>query len=99
MKEIIEAYAASYLKGQESKAKEVVKNKMYDINKLKQLRDETGISFSLCKKALEESKNDLELAKNYLINGELPKPRISQIAALSQGIIFPTFIIMVKLRL
>lgn len=39
---------------------------MYDINKLKQLREETGISFSLCKKALEEGKNDLDSAKKFL---------------------------------
>ncbi len=39
---------------------------MYDINKLKQLREETGVSFSLCKKALEESKNDIEKAKKLL---------------------------------
>jgi elongation factor Ts len=39
---------------------------MYDINKLKQLRKETGISFSLCKKALEEAKNNLENAKKLL---------------------------------
>ena len=53
---------------------------MYDIKKLKQLREETGISFSLCKKALEESKNNIEIAKNYLINGELPKLKINQAA-------------------
>lgn len=39
---------------------------MYDIKKLKQLRDETGVSFSLCKKALEESKNDMVEAKKLL---------------------------------
>jgi len=39
---------------------------MYDIKKLKQLREETGISFSLCKKALEESKNNSENAKKLL---------------------------------
>lgn len=39
---------------------------MYDINKLKQLREETGVSFSLCKKALEESKNDIAAAKKLL---------------------------------
>ncbi len=37
-----------------------------DINKLKTLRQETGVSFSLCKKALEESKNNLEEAKKLL---------------------------------
>ena len=39
---------------------------MYDIKKLKQLRIETGVSFSLCKKALEESKNNLTEAKKLL---------------------------------
>ena len=39
---------------------------MYDINRLKTLREQTGVSFSLCKKALEESKNDLEKAKKLL---------------------------------
>ena len=39
---------------------------MYDIKKLKELRAETGISFSLCKKALEESKNNLGEAKKLL---------------------------------
>ena len=39
---------------------------MYDIKKLKQLRQNTGVSFSLCKKALEESKNDLIKAKKLL---------------------------------
>ena len=39
---------------------------MYDIKKLKQLRQNTGVSFSLCKKALEESKNDLVKAKKLL---------------------------------
>lgn len=39
---------------------------MYDIKKLKQLRIETGVSFSLCKRALEESKNDLAKAKKLL---------------------------------
>lgn len=39
---------------------------MYDIKKLKQLREETGVSFSLCKKALEESKNNLVEAKKLL---------------------------------
>lgn len=39
---------------------------MYDIKKLKQLREQTGISFSLCKKALEEGKNDLDSAKKFL---------------------------------
>lgn len=39
---------------------------MYDIKKLKQLREETGVSFSLCKKALEETKNNFPEAKKLL---------------------------------
>jgi elongation factor Ts len=37
-----------------------------DVNLLKQLREQTGLSFSLCKKALEESNNDIEEAKKKL---------------------------------
>jgi elongation factor Ts len=37
-----------------------------DFAKLKELREETGISFSLCKKALEETKNDMSAAKKKL---------------------------------
>jgi len=40
---------------------------MYDINKLKTLRNETGVSFSICKKALEEAKNDIDKAKKILL--------------------------------
>ncbi|MBI3619527.1 elongation factor Ts [Candidatus Roizmanbacteria bacterium] len=39
---------------------------MYDVAKLKKLREETGVSFSLCKKALEEAKNDITAAKKLL---------------------------------
>lgn len=39
---------------------------MIDYTKLKELRASTGVSFSLCKKALEETKNDMELAKKKL---------------------------------
>lgn len=39
---------------------------MYDIKKLKQLREQTGISFSLCKKFLEEGNNNLDDAKKLL---------------------------------
>lgn len=39
---------------------------MIDYKKLKQLRFETGVSFSLCKKALEETKNEITLAKKKL---------------------------------
>ncbi|MDD5750751.1 MAG: elongation factor Ts [Candidatus Pacebacteria bacterium] len=39
---------------------------MDNIEQLKQLRDETGISMMECKKALEESKGDLKRAKEIL---------------------------------
>lgn len=37
-----------------------------DIEKLKELRARSGVSFALCKKALEESKNDMEKAVKRL---------------------------------
>lgn len=37
-----------------------------DFKKLKILREETDVSFSLCKKALEEANNDLKLARQKL---------------------------------
>lgn len=39
---------------------------MVDYTKLKQLREETGVSFALCKKALEETDNNIEAAKKNL---------------------------------
>ncbi len=39
---------------------------MADIQKLKQLRELTGVSFALCKKALEESNDNIEEAKKKL---------------------------------
>lgn len=36
------------------------------MDKLKQLRQETGVSYSLCKKALDEAKGDLSAAKKLL---------------------------------
>ena len=39
---------------------------MVDLEKLKQLREETGISFAICKKALEEAKNDISKAKKFI---------------------------------
>ena len=38
-----------------------------DLKKLKTLREQTGVSFSLCKKALEETNNDLEKAKSLVL--------------------------------
>ena len=39
---------------------------MISINQLKQLREETGISITECKKALQEAKGDIEKAKKIL---------------------------------
>ncbi|MGB9743196.1 MAG: translation elongation factor Ts [Minisyncoccales bacterium] len=39
---------------------------MISINQIKQLREETGISISDCRKALIESRGDLEMAKEIL---------------------------------
>jgi len=61
---------------------------MYDIKKLKQLRDETGISFSLCKKALEEGKNDLENAKKLLKKWGIAKAKDKSTRDTSAGTIF-----------
>lgn len=41
-------------------------NKQVDFEKLKELREKTGVSFSLCKKALEESGNDTKAAAKLL---------------------------------
>lgn len=39
---------------------------MIDYEKLKRLRKESGVSFSLCKKALDETNNDIENARKKL---------------------------------
>lgn len=61
---------------------------MYDIKKLKQLREETGISFSLCKKALEESKNNIEAAKKLLNKWGIAKAKDKSSRKTETGIIF-----------
>lgn len=61
---------------------------MYDIKKLKQLRDETEISFSLCKKALEESKNDIPAAKKLLNKWGVAKALDKSSRNTGAGIIF-----------
>ena len=61
---------------------------MYDIKKLKQLREETGISFSLCKKALEESKNSIETAKKLLSKWGIAKAQDKSNRNTEAGIIF-----------
>ena len=61
---------------------------MVDITKLKQLRQETGISLALCKKALEESAGDLKKAKTLLNKwgGEKVKDKMDRMT--TQGGIF-----------
>ena len=61
---------------------------MYDINKLKQLREETGISFSLCKKALEEGKNSLDNAKKLLKKWGIAKAKDKSTRNTEAGAIF-----------
>ncbi len=39
---------------------------MKDIDKLKQLREETGVSYAMCKDALEEAKGDMVKARELL---------------------------------
>lgn len=59
-----------------------------DIQLLKKLREETGVSFSLCKKALEESKNNLEHAKKLLTKWGAEKILDKKERATTQGGLF-----------
>lgn len=61
---------------------------MYDIKKLKQLREETGISFSSCKKALEEASNNIEKAKKLLLKWGAKTITEKQERSTNQGAIF-----------
>ncbi|MBI4009111.1 elongation factor Ts [Candidatus Roizmanbacteria bacterium] len=61
---------------------------MLDIKKLKQLREETGISIALCKKALEESTNDITKAKKLLSSWGVEKVKDKMRKTTSQGAIF-----------
>jgi elongation factor Ts len=61
---------------------------MYDIKKLKQLREETGISFSLCKKAIEEEKNNLDNAKKLLKKWGIAKAKDKSDRITAAGAIF-----------
>lgn len=59
-----------------------------DINKLKSLRRETEISFSMCKKALEESNNNIEKAKKLLLTWGIEKASDKAERKTFQGAIF-----------
>lgn len=59
-----------------------------DFDKLKHLREETGISFALCKKALEETDNDMVKAKKKLSDWGAEKVREKGARSTSQGALF-----------
>lgn len=61
---------------------------MVDLNKLKQLRKETGISFAMCKKALEETNNDIETSKKMMQKWGLEKAVDKEKRLTTQGAIF-----------
>ncbi|NTU46317.1 elongation factor Ts [Candidatus Roizmanbacteria bacterium] len=61
---------------------------MADIQKLKQLREETGVSFSLCKKALDETNDNIEAAKKKLNEWGAEKVKDKAERTTSQGGIF-----------
>lgn len=59
-----------------------------DFDLLKKLRAETGVSFSLCKKALEESDNNMEKAKKKLTQWGAKKAADKADRETSQGALF-----------
>ncbi|NTU73706.1 elongation factor Ts, partial [Candidatus Roizmanbacteria bacterium] len=61
---------------------------MADIQKLKQLREETGVSFAMCKKALDETDNNIEAAKKKLNEWGAEKVTEKSTRETSQGGIF-----------
>ena len=61
---------------------------MIDYSKLKTLREKTGVSFSLCKKALEESKNNIKDAQKKLNDWGAEKINEKSNRIVSQGAIF-----------
>jgi len=61
---------------------------MFDIKKLKQLREETGVSFAMCKKALEETKNNIAKSKPLLAKWGAEKVTEKATKKTSNGAIF-----------
>ncbi len=61
---------------------------MYDIKKLKTLREQTGVSFSLCKKALEETDNDMEKSKKLLSKWGADKVKDKESRKTNAGAVF-----------
>ncbi len=58
-----------------------------DLALLKKLREETGVSFSVCKKALEEGENNIEKAKKLLGKWGEKKAADKADRATGQGVI------------
>lgn len=61
---------------------------MVDIEKLKKLRKKTDISLAMCRKALEETKNDMKKAEELLIKWGAEKISEKKDRATNQGAIF-----------
>ncbi len=61
---------------------------MVDYKKLKELREKTGVSFSLCKKALEETKNNIPAAEKKLNEWGAKKAAEKSERSTSQGGLF-----------
>lgn len=61
---------------------------MSDLDKLKQLREETGVSYAICKKALDEAEGNVEKARDILKSkgAEVAKKKAER--ATNQGSIF-----------
>ena len=59
-----------------------------DFAKLKLLREKSGVSFSLCKKALEETKNDISASQKLLTKWGADKLADKSGRSTSQGAIF-----------
>lgn len=61
---------------------------MSTIDVLKKLREETSVSFSLCKKALDESGNDIEKAKKLLSKWGIEQSESKLLRKTQQGSLF-----------
>ena len=59
-----------------------------DFTKLKELREKTGVSFALCKKALEETNNDIEKSEKLLSEWGVEKAEKKADRETEQGGIF-----------
>jgi len=60
---------------------------MIDYTKLKQLREETGVSFALCKKALEQTLNNISEAKKVLTQWGAEQIKKKSGRSTSQGLL------------